>query len=171
MKPRYYIQTFGCQMNVHDSERMAGMLEELGYEPTTEVAGADVLLMNTCAVRERPEHKLYSELGELRKLKQHNPDMVIGVAGCMAQREADGIRRRVPEVDILLGPRNLHHLPHLLRETTRRRYNNEYSTANQGAFRDGAFSDGLDLECDPTPVTPVRRRSAISAYVDVIFGC
>jgi hypothetical protein len=91
MKPRYYIQTFGCQMNVHDSERMAGMLEDLGYEPTTEVAGADVLLMNTCAVRERPEHKLYSELGELRKLKQHNPDMVIGVAGCMAQREADGI--------------------------------------------------------------------------------
>jgi tRNA-2-methylthio-N6-dimethylallyladenosine synthase len=68
MKPRYYIQTFGCQMNVHDSERMAGMLEDLGYEPTTEVAGADVLLMNTCAVRERPEHKLYSELGELRKL-------------------------------------------------------------------------------------------------------
>jgi tRNA-2-methylthio-N6-dimethylallyladenosine synthase len=171
MKPRYYIQTFGCQMNVHDSERMAGMLEELGYEPTTEVSGADVLLMNTCAVRERPEHKLYSELGELRKLKRDKPNMVIGVAGCMAQREADGIRRRVPEVDILLGPRNLHHLPHLLRETRRRQHNNEYSEEYQGAFRDGAFSDGVDLECDPTPVTAVRRRSAIAAYVDVIFGC
>ncbi len=106
-------------MNVHDSERMAGMLDALGYEPTPEADGADVLVLNTCAVRERPEHKLYSELGELRKLKRTNPDLVIGVAGCMAQREADSIRRRVPEVDILLGPRNLHHLPHLLRSNWR----------------------------------------------------
>lgn len=154
-KPRYFIQTFGCQMNVHDSERMAGMLDALGYEPTSAPEEADVLLMNTCAVRERPEHKLYSELGALRKLKSTKPDLVIGVAGCMAQREADGIRRRVPEVDILLGPRNLHHLPHLLRETQ----------------RGGLEADGLDLECDPTPVTPVRRGSAIAAYVDIIFGC
>ena len=153
MKPRYFIQTFGCQMNVHDSERMAGMLDDLGYEPTAEAEDANVILMNTCAVRERPEHKLYSELGMLRKLKKSNPDLVIGVAGCMAQREADGIRRRVPEVDILLGPRNLHHLPHLLR-----RAHNENA-------------DGLDLECDPTPATPVRRSSAVSAYVDIIFGC
>jgi tRNA-2-methylthio-N6-dimethylallyladenosine synthase len=161
MKPRYFIQTFGCQMNVHDSERMAGMLDSLGYEPTPEPAEADVLLMNTCAVRERPEHKLYSELGDLRKLKQKNPNVVIGVAGCMAQREADGIRRRVPEVDILLGPRNLHHLPHLLRETRRRHGEGQYASE----------ADGLDLECDPTPVTPVRRSSPISAYVDIIFGC
>lgn len=153
MKPRYFIQTYGCQMNVHDSERMAGLLDDLGYEPTTAPGDADVILMNTCAVRERPEHKLYSELGALRKLKKSNPHLVIGVAGCMAQREADGIRARVPEVDILLGPRNLHHLPHLLRQAQE---NN---------------ADGLDLECDPTPVTPVRRSSAISAYVDIIFGC
>jgi tRNA-2-methylthio-N6-dimethylallyladenosine synthase len=117
MKPRYFIQTFGCQMNVHDSERMAGMLEGLGYEATEVPEGADVILMNTCAVRERPEHKLYSELGSLRKLKKDNPNLLIGVAGCMAQREADGIRARVPEVDILLGPRNIHHLPHLIRQT------------------------------------------------------
>jgi tRNA-2-methylthio-N6-dimethylallyladenosine synthase len=153
MKPRYFIQTFGCQMNVHDSERMAGMLESLGYESTEAPGQADVILMNTCAVRERPEHKLYSELGALRKLKNLNPNLIIGVAGCMAQREADGIRARVPEVDILLGPRNLHHLPHLLR-----RANHENA-------------DGLDLECDPTPATPVRRSSAVSAYVDIIFGC
>lgn len=153
MKPRYFIQTYGCQMNVHDSERMAGMLDNLGYQPTTAPDDADVILMNTCAVRERPEHKLYSELGVLRKLKKSNPNLVIGVAGCMAQREADGIRARVPEVDILLGPRNLHHLPHLLRRAQ-----------NENA-------DGLDLECDPTPATPVRRSSAVSAYVDIIFGC
>ena len=155
MKPRYFIQTYGCQMNVHDSERMAGMLDALGYAPTASPEDADVILMNTCAVRERPEHKLYSELGALRKLKANHPDLIIGVAGCMAQREADGIRARVPEVDILLGPRNLHHLPHLLRR------------AGHGENH----ADGLDLECDPTPATPVRRSSAVSAYVDVIFGC
>ena len=154
MKPRYFIQTFGCQMNVHDSERMAGMLDALGYAPTPAAEDADVILMNTCAVREKPEHKLYSELGILRQLKKVNPDLIIGVAGCMAQREADGIRKRVPEVDILLGPRNLHHLPHLLRR----------------AQHDG-IGDGLDLECDPTPATPVRRSSAVTAYVDIIFGC
>ncbi len=154
MKPRYFIQTFGCQMNVHDSERMAGMLDGLGYDPTSAPEDADVILMNTCAVRERPEHKLYSELGRLRRLKQHNPRLVIGVAGCMAQREANTIRARVPEVDILLGPRAIHHLPHLVRNAQQK-----------------LNADGLDLECDPTPVTPVRRASTISAYVDIIFGC
>ncbi len=105
-------------------------------------------------MRERPEHKLYSELGQIRLLKARNPDLVIGVAGCMAQREAQTIRNRVPEVDILLGPRNLHHLPILVRRA-----------------QSGQESDGLDLECDPTPATPMRRSSAISAYVNIIFGC
>ena len=123
--------------------------------PRRRRTNADVILMNTCAVREKPEHKLYSELGTLRKLKKTNPNLVIGVAGCMAQREADGIRARVPEVDILLGPRNLHHLPHLVAP----------------ARDNDNTADGLDLECDPTPATPVRRSSAISAYVDIIFGC
>ena len=154
MKPRYFIQTFGCQMNVHDSERMAGMLDGLGYEPTIAPEDADVILMNTCAVREKPEHKLYSELGILRKLKAQRPGLVIGVAGCMAQREANAIRARVPEVDILLGPRAIHHLPHLVRQAQAK-----------------INADGLDLECDPTPATPVRRASTISAYVDIIFGC
>ena len=158
MKPRYFIQTFGCQMNVHDSERMAGMLDGLGYEPTIAPEDADVILMNTCAVREKPEHKLYSELGILRKLKANRPGLVIGVAGCMAQREANTIRARVPEVDILLGPRAIHHLPHLVRQA-------------QAKNLAGGRADGLDLECDPTPVTPVRRASTISAYVDIIFGC
>jgi tRNA-2-methylthio-N6-dimethylallyladenosine synthase len=162
MKPRYYIQTFGCQMNVHDSERMAGMLENLGYAPIDSPLGADVILLNTCAVRERPEHKLYSELGRLKHLKAENPELIIGVAGCMAQREAQSIRRRVPEVDILLGPRNLHHLPILV------------SRAGAGAKSDGttAYRDfGLDLETDPTPATPVRRSNTISAFVNIIFGC
>jgi len=155
MKPRYWIQTYGCQMNVHDSERMAGMLENLGFDATPSAENADVILLNTCAVRERPEQKLYSDLGRLRMLKEGNPDLIIGVAGCMAQREADSIRRRVPEVDILLGPRNLHHLPRLVKSA---------QTKN-------GVLDGLELDADPTPVTPVRRSSASSAWVDVIFGC
>jgi len=155
MKPRYWIQTYGCQMNVHDSERMAGMLEGIGFDATPNAEDADVILLNTCAVRERPEQKLYSDLGRLRTLKANNPDLVIGVAGCMAQREADSIRRRVPEVDILLGPRNLHHLPRLVKS----------AHTKQGA------DDGLSLDADPTPVTPVKRSSATSAWVDVIFGC
>ena len=154
MKPRYFIQTYGCQMNVHDSERMAGMLDNLGYDSTDAPERADIILLNTCAVRERPEHKLYSELGILRHLKNDNPNLIIGVAGCMAQREADTIRKRVPEVDILLGPRNLHHLPKLVERAGNR-----------------IESDGLDLDCDPTPVTPVRRSNTISAFVDVVFGC
>ncbi len=158
MKPRYFIQTYGCQMNVHDSERMAGMLESLGYDSTEAPEGADVILLNTCAVRERPEHKLYSELGQIRLLKAQNPNLILGVAGCMAQREAQTIRRRVPEVDILLGPRNLHHLSTLVRRA-------------QNRIEGAPHADGLDLECDPTPATPVRRTSAISAYVDIIFGC
>ena len=154
MKPRYFIQTYGCQMNVHDSERMAGMLDDLGYAPHATAEGADVILINTCAVRERPEHKLYSDLGIIRQLKADKPDLILGVAGCMAQREAGEIRRRVPEVDILLGPRNLHHLPVLVR----------------GA-QNGAQPNGLDLDVDPTPVTPVRRSNSVSAFVNIIFGC
>lgn len=164
---KYFIQTFGCQMNAHDSERMAGMLDDLGYEPTGAPEAADVLVLNTCAVRERPEHKLYSELGALRKLKQTKPELIIGVAGCMAQREADSIRQRVPEVDILLGPRNLHHLPHLIRQAQRGPHRLQSARDNV----DIPKADGLDLECDPTPVTSVRRSSAISAYIDIIFGC
>lgn len=164
MKPKYFIHTYGCQMNVHDSERMAGMMDDLGYQSTPLAPEADVIVLNTCAVRERPEHKLYSELGTLRKLKDQNPNLIIGVAGCMAQRDADSIRRRVPEVDILLGPRNLHHLPHLLRQNLLRQTQRNDIESNE-------YSDGLDLECDPTPVTSTRRSSAFAAYVDVIFGC
>lgn len=155
MKPKYFIRTYGCQMNVHDSERIAGMLETLGYESAPAPDEADVIMLNTCAVRERPEHKLYAELGAIRKFRAEKPNLIIGVAGCMAQRDADSIRASAPDVDIILGPRSIHHLPHLIRS----------------AQRNFKHSDGLDLEADPTPVTPVRRSSSITAYVDIIFGC
>lgn len=162
MKPKYFIQTYGCQMNVHDSERMSGMLDELGFQATNAANAADVILLNTCAVREKPENKLYSELGIFRKLKAQHPNLIIGVTGCMAQRDADSIRKRVPEVDILLGPRNIHHLPRLVRH---------HQSAVKQKRSKSTFEPGLDLESDPTPITPVRRSSSVSAYVDIIFGC
>ncbi|MEO6906734.1 MAG: tRNA (N6-isopentenyl adenosine(37)-C2)-methylthiotransferase MiaB [Abditibacteriaceae bacterium] len=162
MKPKYHIQTYGCQMNVHDSERMAGMLDDLGYETTDAPETADIILLNTCAVREKPEHKLYSELGIFRKLKVNNPNLIIGVTGCMAQRDANAIRARVPEVDILLGPRNIHHLSRLV---------NQHKSTFTDKHGKSTFEPGLDLQSDPTPVTSVKRTSSVSAYVDVIFGC
>lgn len=151
----YFIRTYGCQMNVHDSERMSGLLEALGYHPVGSTGTADLILINTCAVREKPERKLFAELGNLRKVKQGRPDLIIGVTGCMAPREVDIIRKRAPHVDILLGPRSLHRLPELLDDFLAHR----------------KPVQALDLEDDPTLETPTCRTSVISAWVDVMFGC
>src|ERR687883_1322989 len=95
MSRKFLIETFGCQMNFHDSERMAGLLEQAGYEPTSEDADADVIVINTCSVREHAEEKLYTRLGELRVMKQetgHKP--VVAVAGCVAQQEGDALLKK-----------------------------------------------------------------------------
>src|SRR5436190_5002800 len=93
---RYYIQTYGCQMNVADSDRMAALLEQGGAEPVVEREAADVILLNTCSVRERPEHKVYSRRGEVKRHKRLNPDLVIGVCGSQAQREGVAIMAPAP---------------------------------------------------------------------------
>src|SRR3712207_2501223 len=97
-KTRFYIQTYGCQMNVADSDRMAALLEQGGGEPVGAPEAADVILLNTCSVRERPEHKVYSRLGEFRRLKRERPELVIGVCGCQAQREGEAILEQAPYV-------------------------------------------------------------------------
>src|SRR5437764_11293165 len=105
MARTYLIETYGCQMNVHDSERMAGLLEQAGFEATDEAADADVVVINTCSVRERAEEKLYTRLGELRQIGAdtgHHP--IIAVAGCVAQQEGDALLKRMPGVaDIIVG--------------------------------------------------------------------
>jgi tRNA-2-methylthio-N6-dimethylallyladenosine synthase len=101
-KPGYSILTWGCQMNEDDSAQMASMLEGQGYFPV-EPADADVIILNTCSVRAKPEQKVYSKLGELKSLKDSNPELIVGVCGCMAQKEASEIRRRAPHVDLVLG--------------------------------------------------------------------
>jgi len=116
MNRRVFIQTYGCQMNEHDSQRMLAQLEDLGYAPVTDAADADLVLVNTCSVRHNPENKVYSFLGRLRPLKRRRPDMVVGVCGCVAQQEGEHILEREPLVDLVFGPDHIFRLEELLRE-------------------------------------------------------
>src|SRR6266849_2937769 len=114
MTKKLYIETVGCQMNVLDSELVVGSLRRHGYELTYDTDSADVILFNTCSVRQHAEDKIYSALGRLRHHKRRYPDKVIGVLGCMAQKDQDLIRRRAPHVDIVCGPGQLAQLPELI---------------------------------------------------------
>lgn len=153
---RYMIETWGCQMNQHDSEKLAGMLGTLGYAPTADERAADLILLNTCSVREKAESKVFSRLGELRLLKDQNPDLLIGVCGCVAQQQGEAIFRRAPFVDIVMGPRNLANLGSLLDE----------------ARRDGR-SISLARDEDPLvfPSSTTARAGGPRAYVTVMEGC
>lgn len=114
-KKRVFIKTYGCQMNVYDSERMEDALEAEGYQVTTVVDKADLILLNTCHIREKAAEKTYSELGRYRKIKEKNPNVKIGVTGCVAQAEGEEIIRRQPLVDLVVGPQSYHRLPGMLK--------------------------------------------------------
>ena len=116
---KFYIQTYGCQMNVADSDRMTALLERAGGEAVERPEDADLILLNTCSVREKPEVKVYSRLGELRKLKQKNPELVLGVCGCQAQREGENILKNAPFVDLVLGTANVDRVPELVDQVRR----------------------------------------------------
>ncbi len=115
MAKKLFIKTYGCQMNVYDSARMADVLAPLGYEPVNAPDGADMVILNTCHIREKASEKVFSELGRLRSLKeQADGGMIIAVAGCVAQAEGEEILRRAPSVDIVLGPQTYHRLPEMV---------------------------------------------------------
>src|SRR5436309_9122630 len=116
MARKYLIETYGCQMNVHDSERMAGLLEQAGYEATAEAADADVVVINTCSVRERAEEKLYTRLGGLRQMAaEQGHDPIVAVAGCVAQQEGEALLGRSPGVaDVIVGTGAIKRLPMLV---------------------------------------------------------
>src|SRR4051812_7351188 len=158
MARKYLIETFGCQMNVHDSERMAGLLEQAGYEATDEACDADVVVINTCSVRERAEDKLYTRLGELRQLaNEHGHNPIVAVAGCVAQQEGTAILKRSAGVaDIVLGTQAIRRLPMLVAEAT---------TSRRPAI-------DLDPYEDVTfPLGVTRRADPVKAYVTIIEGC
>ena len=152
----YEVRTYGCQMNVHDSERLSGLLEQAGYSRVETGEDADVVVFNTCAVRENADNRLYGNLGRLKPFKDANPDMQIAVGGCMAQKDKGEILRRAPWVDVVFGTHNIGSLPVLLE---RARVNAE------------AQVEILDsLETFPSTL-PTRRESAYAAWVAISVGC
>ena len=110
---KVFIRTFGCQMNEYDSEKMLAVLAEEhgGIEQVNEPDGADIILFNTCSVREKAQEKVFSDLGRVKHLKKDNPNVIIGVAGCVASQEGEAIIERAPYVDVVFGPQTLHRLP------------------------------------------------------------
>src|SRR5471032_3369230 len=114
MSRRFHVRTYGCQMNEHDSERIAGLLVEQGMEPTDDLDAADVVVLNTCCIRENADNKLYGHLGRLKSLKETRPDLQIAVGGCLAQKDREAIVARAGHVDVVFGTHNLSHAPSLL---------------------------------------------------------
>ncbi|MCK9895712.1 tRNA (N6-isopentenyl adenosine(37)-C2)-methylthiotransferase MiaB [Frankia sp. AgB32] len=152
----YEVRTFGCQMNVHDSERLSGLLESAGYVPVAAGAEADVVVFNTCAVRENADNRLYGNLGQLVPVKKSHPGMQIAVGGCLAQKDRSTILDRAPWVDVVFGTHNLHRLPVLL----------ERARHNAAAQLEIAEA----LEVFPSSL-PTRRASHHSAWVSISVGC
>jgi tRNA-2-methylthio-N6-dimethylallyladenosine synthase len=152
----YDIRTYGCQMNVHDSERIAGLLEDAGYVRATDAGAADVVVFNTCAVRENADNRLYGNLGHLRPAKLANPDMQIAVGGCLAQKDRGDIVRRAPWVDVVFGTHNIGSLPALLER------------ARHNAAAEVEILESLEV----FPSTlPTRRESAYAGWVSISVGC
>ena len=114
MTGRFLVRTYGCQMNEHDSERIAGLLVEQGMEPTDDLDAADVVVLNTCCIRENADNKLYGHLGRLKELKESRPDLQIAVGGCLAQKDREMVTRARRHVDVVFGTHNLAHAPELL---------------------------------------------------------
>jgi tRNA-2-methylthio-N6-dimethylallyladenosine synthase len=152
----YQVRTYGCQMNVHDSERLAGLLEAAGYRRAPDGTDADVVVFNTCAVRENADNKLYGNISHLAPRKQADPDMQIAVGGCLAQKDRDAVLRRAPWVDVVFGTHNIGSLPALL---DRARHNRQAQVEIAEALQE--FPSAL----------PATRESAYAAWVSISVGC
>ncbi len=157
MARKLYIKTMGCQMNEYDSDKMADVLREShGYELTSDPEAADLLLVNTCSIREKAQEKVFSELGRWRPLKDKRPGVMIGVGGCVASQEGEGIAKRAPFVDVVFGPQTLHRLPELI----------EDAQAKSAAVVDISFPEIEKFDRLPEP-----RAEGPTAFVSVMEGC
>ena len=157
----YFVQTWGCQMNEEDSEQMALYLEQLGLVPADTISEAQIILLNTCSVRKKPEDKAFSMLGELAFVKKARPDTVIGVCGCMAQLRAQEIHRRAPHVDFVVGTGNLSEIPALVQEALQ---NKDFQVRLDLPERTGAVVSDM-------PIRHVGREAKLKAYVPIQYGC
>jgi tRNA-2-methylthio-N6-dimethylallyladenosine synthase len=155
MTRRFYVRTYGCQMNEHDSERIAGLLAAEGMEPTDDLAAADVVVLNTCCIRENADNKFYGHLGDLKAMKDARPDLQIAVGGCLAQKDRELVRERAAHVDVVFGTHNLAHAPALL----------------DRAALEGPIVEILE-EHDAYPsALPARRELDHAAWVTIQIGC
>ncbi|MGV8059440.1 MAG: tRNA (N6-isopentenyl adenosine(37)-C2)-methylthiotransferase MiaB [Smithellaceae bacterium] len=158
MQNKYlYIQTFGCQMNVHDSEQMAAILADIGYKTTDNMKLADLILLNTCSIREKAAQKVYSELGRIALLKEQNPELIIGVGGCLAQHLGNKFHKRVRHLDFVFGTHNIHRLPEIIATVRQKR-----DKITQIDFYKTLNSIGIYAP-------PVN--GAVSAFVTIMQGC
>ena len=156
MSRTYEVRTYGCQMNVHDSERLTGLLESAGYVAAAQDQLADVVVFNTCAVRENADNRLYGNLGHLAPVKAANPGMQIAVGGCLAQKDRHTITQKAPWVDVVFGTHNIGSLPVLLERAR--------------ALEEAQVEILESLEVFPSTL-PTRRESAYAAWVSISVGC
>jgi len=156
-KKRAFIGVYGCQMNISDAERMEGQLATLGYERTEDIARADLILLNTCCVRETAEDKVYGKIGEIKHIKRANPALIFGITGCMAQKEGEALIRRAPHIDFVLGTNKVHELKATVRQL---------ESARRGPVVDVLLGDA------PLPENvPIERTGRLSAWVPIMYGC
>lgn len=155
---KYYIKTYGCQMNVHDSENIKAILEDMSFEETSNFEDADLILLNTCAIRENAHNKVFGFLGRVKHLKQTKPHIISGVCGCMAQEESvvDEIKNKYRWVDIVFGTHNIHNLPNVLASSMERKEQE---------------IEVFSVEGDVFENIPVKRDSKYKAWVNIMFGC
>ncbi|WP_027954281.1 tRNA (N6-isopentenyl adenosine(37)-C2)-methylthiotransferase MiaB [Halobacillus kuroshimensis] len=155
---KYMIRTYGCQMNEHDTEVMAGIFEEMGYVSTNDTKEADIILLNTCAIRENAENKVFGEIGHLKPLKMENPNLIIGICGCMSQEESvvNRILKKHPFIDLIFGTHNIHRLPQLVKEAM---------------FGKEMVIDVWSKEGDIIENLPRSRKGKIKAWVNIMYGC
>ncbi len=154
----YHLKTYGCQGNLADSEKISGILESVGYKKTDSDEKADLIIFNTCAIRENAENRVFGELGRIKSLKKSNPQLIMGLCGCMAQEEkvVDLIKKKYPQVDIVFGTHNIHNLPEYL----------ENCYSNQGRV-----FEVYSIEGDIVEDVPVRRDHNKKAWVNIMYGC
>ena len=156
-KPKVFIKTFGCQMNVNDSEYIMGQLEKLGYSNTEDMSKADLILLNTCCVRAKVEQKIFSLIGKIKKIKESNPEVILGICGCMAQKEKENIFERAPHVDFIFNPSQVDNLEKII--------NNVLNCGNKNyIFCDNTNEFSLNH-------VPVKRGNKISAWIQIMRGC
>jgi tRNA-2-methylthio-N6-dimethylallyladenosine synthase len=155
MTRRFYVRTYGCQMNEHDSERIAGLLAEQGMEPTDDLDAADVVVLNTCCIRENADNKLYGHLGHLKAMKDARPDLQIAVGGCLAQKDRELVREKAPHVDVVFGTHNLANAPALLDRA-------------RGA---GPIVEILEEHEAYPSALPARREVEHAAWITIQIGC